>query len=86
MYVLLSSDSDLYFLGQLIAKAGFRARIATAFSIVIKSMNIYELTPLESGAATHFNVGAEQENFQDRKSDNLVGRQDARVDRRRVRA
>ena len=86
MYVLLSSDSDLYFLGQLIAKAGFRARIATAFSIVIKSMDIYELTPLESGAATHFNVVAEQENFQDRKADNLVGRQDAQVDRRRVRA
>ena len=47
MYVLLSSDSDLHFLGQLIAKAGFRARIATAFSIVIESMIIYELTPLE---------------------------------------
>ena len=36
MYVLLSSDSDLHFLGQLIASAGFRARIAAAFSIMIE--------------------------------------------------
>jgi release factor glutamine methyltransferase len=86
MYVLLSSDSDLHFLGQLIAKAGFRARIATAFSIVIESMNIYELTPLESGVAAYFNAGAEAENFEDREADNLIGHQDASVDRGRVRA
>src|SRR6202789_1345232 len=57
MYVLLSSDSDLHFLGQLIAKAGFRARIATAFSIVIESMIIYELVPVESSVATAPNIG-----------------------------
>jgi methylase of polypeptide subunit release factors len=51
MYVLLSSDSDLHFLGKLIAKAGFRASIATSFSIMIESMIIYELTPLEPSAA-----------------------------------
>jgi release factor glutamine methyltransferase len=51
MYVLLSSDSDLQFFGQLIAKAGFRARIAAAFSIVVESMIIYELTPMEREAA-----------------------------------
>jgi release factor glutamine methyltransferase len=86
MYVLLSSDSDLHFLGQLIAKAGFRARIATAFSIVIESMIIYELTPLESGVAAHFYAGSEAESFEDCEADNLVGRQDVRVDRSRVRA
>src|SRR5258708_7337740 len=63
MYVLLSSDSDLHFLGQLIAKAGFRARIATAFSIVIESMIIYELVPVESSAATAPNIGQCVNNF-----------------------
>jgi hypothetical protein len=86
MYILLSSDSDLHFLGQLIAKAGFRARIATAFSIVIESMIIYELTPLEAGAATDFTIGSDEEKFEDRNVDNFVGRQNARVDRDRVRA
>ena len=57
MYVLLSSDSDLHFFGQLIAKAGFRARIATAFSILVESMIIYELTPMELGEATSSNDG-----------------------------
>jgi len=54
MYVLLSSDSDLHFLGQLIARAGFRARMATAFSIMIESMIIYELwrDDLDGRAAT----------------------------------
>jgi release factor glutamine methyltransferase len=86
MYVLLSSDSDLYFLGKLIAKAGFRARIAMAFSIMIESMIIYELTPLEADAATDPTVGSDAENFEDRKADNLVGSQHARVDRDHVRA
>jgi hypothetical protein len=39
------------FLGKLIARAGFRARTATAFSIMIESMIIFELSPLERGAA-----------------------------------
>jgi release factor glutamine methyltransferase len=78
MYVLLSSDSDLHFLGQLIAKAGFRARIATAFSIVIESMIIYELVPVESNVATAPNIGQGVNNF--------VGYQGARDDRERLRA
>src|ERR1700729_1784318 len=86
MYVLLSSDSDLHFLGQLIAKAGFHARTATAFSIVIESMIIYELTPLELGAATYSNAGSGADNFEDLEADNFVGRQDARVNCNRVRA
>jgi release factor glutamine methyltransferase len=45
MYVLLSSDSDLHFLGDLIAKARFRARVVSALSILIESMIIYELIP-----------------------------------------
>lgn len=45
MYVLLSSDSDLHFLGGLIAKAGFRARLVTAASMLIESFLIYELVP-----------------------------------------
>jgi hypothetical protein len=69
MYVLLSWDSDLHFLGKLIAKAGFRARIATGFSIMIESMIVYELTPPEPGAG----VG--------RGADNFVGRQGAKDDR-----
>ncbi len=65
MYVLLSSDSDLHFLGQLIASAGFRARIAAAFSIVIESMIIYELIPHEPGAATAACVGEGADDFVD---------------------
>jgi methylase of polypeptide subunit release factors len=45
MYVLLSSDSDLHLLGDLIAKAGFSARVVTALSILVESMIIYELVP-----------------------------------------
>jgi release factor glutamine methyltransferase len=86
MYVLLSSDSDLHFLGQLIAEAGFRARIATAFSIVIESMIIYELTPLAAAAPTYSDIGSEAEKFEDRKEDKFVTRQNARIDRDRVRA
>jgi release factor glutamine methyltransferase len=83
MYVLLSSDSDLHFFGQLIAKAGFRARIATAFSILVESMIIYELTPLGSGAAGSSSEHSEGENFENREAD-FVRRQEAQVDRNRV--
>src|ERR1700677_4312740 len=72
MYVLLSSDSDLHFFGQLIAKAGFRARIATAFSILVESMIIYELTPMKLGGATSFNVISAADKFEDREVDNFV--------------
>jgi methylase of polypeptide subunit release factors len=78
MYVLLSSDSDLHFLGKLIAKAGFRARIATGFSIMIESMIIYELTPLEPGAAAASDIG--------QGADNFVDHQHAKDDRDRVQA
>ena len=78
MYVLLSSDSDLHFLGQLIARAGFRARMATAFSIMIESMIIYELTPLQPAAATAFGAY--------RTADHFAGHQDATNDRDRVQA
>jgi hypothetical protein len=78
MYVLLSSDSDLHFLGKLIAKAGFRARIATGFSIMIESMIIYELTPLEPSAATTSRI--------DERIDDFAARHGARDERVRVRA
>ena len=86
MYVLLSSDSDLHFLGKLIAKAGFRARIATSFSIMIEFMIIYELTPLEAGSGADSSIGLHVETLEDRKADNSIGRQDARADRDRVQA
>jgi methylase of polypeptide subunit release factors len=85
MYVLLSSDSDLHFLGKLIAKAGFRARIATSFSIMIESMIIYELIPLEAAVAADSTIGWDAENLEDRRA-NFAGRQGARVDSDRVRA
>jgi release factor glutamine methyltransferase len=44
MYVMVSSDSDLDLFGKLIDKAGFRARLAHEYSIVIESLIIYELT------------------------------------------
>ena len=78
MYVLLSSDSDLHFLGKLIAKAGFRARLATGFSIMVESMVIYELTPVELGAAAASEI--------DQRMDDFVGRPGARDERARVRA
>lgn len=43
MLILLSSDSDLVLFGQLIARAGFRARRAGSRSILIESLIIYEL-------------------------------------------
>ena len=45
MYVLFSSDSDLYLLGRLIAQAGFRARRIADRSILIEALIIYELRP-----------------------------------------
>jgi hypothetical protein len=43
MYVLLSSDSDLNLLGNLVSDAGFAARVVAQRSILIESMIIYEL-------------------------------------------
>jgi release factor glutamine methyltransferase len=43
MYVLLSSDSDLNFLGVLAERAGFRARLVHERSILVESFVIYEL-------------------------------------------
>jgi release factor glutamine methyltransferase len=85
MYVLLSSDSDLHFFGQLVAKAGFRARIATAFSILVESMIIYELTPMQTEATASSSAGVEAENFEKCEA-GFVGSQDARVDGNRVQA
>lgn len=45
MYVILSSDSDLSLLHDLIQKAGFQAQFVKARSILIESMIIYELVP-----------------------------------------
>jgi release factor glutamine methyltransferase len=43
MYVMVSSDTDLDLFGTLIAKAGFRAKLAHEHSIFIESFLIYEL-------------------------------------------
>lgn len=43
-YLLLSSDSDLGVLGQMIAEAGFASRAINARSIVIEKFILYELT------------------------------------------
>jgi hypothetical protein len=42
---MVSSDTDLAFFGQLIAKAGFTAKKVHEHSIFIESFIIYELTP-----------------------------------------
>lgn len=78
MYVLLSSDSDLHLLGQLIARAGFRARTVKTFSIIIESMVIYELTPLEMAPVTSPSL--------DRDRDDFVGEEEMRTDLDRIRA
>ena len=44
MYVMLSSDSDLPLFRQLFETAGFRARVAREYSILIESFIIFELT------------------------------------------
>ena len=85
MYVLLSSDSDLHFFGQLIAKAGFRARIATAFSILVESMTIYELTPMQTEGTTSLSEGVGADNFENCGAD-FASRQHAPADSNRVRA
>lgn len=51
LYVMVSSDSDLGLIGNLIELAGFSARIALERSIYIESFLIYEIVP-EPGAAT----------------------------------
>ena len=43
IYVMVSSDSDLDLFGRRIERAGFRARLAHEYSIVIESLIIYEL-------------------------------------------
>ena len=43
LYVLLSSDSDLNVLGDLIKRAGFRARLVAERSILFESFILYEL-------------------------------------------
>jgi release factor glutamine methyltransferase len=43
LYVMVSSDSDLDLFGKLIDKAGFRAKLAHEYSILIESFIIYEL-------------------------------------------
>lgn len=44
LYVLLSTDSDLELLGNLISQAGFQPRLVAERSIVIEALVIYELT------------------------------------------
>ena len=43
MYVLLSTDSDLELLGNLISRAGFQSRVVAKRSILIESLLIFEL-------------------------------------------
>jgi hypothetical protein len=43
MYVLLSTDSDLELLGNLISRAGFQSRLVAERSIVIESLLIFQL-------------------------------------------
>ena len=43
IYVMVSSDSDLDLFGKLIDKAGFHAKLAHEYSILIESFIIYEL-------------------------------------------
>jgi methylase of polypeptide subunit release factors len=43
LYVMVSSDSDLDLFGKLIDKAGFTAKLAREYSILIESFIIYEL-------------------------------------------
>ncbi|MGH6769502.1 MAG: 50S ribosomal protein L11 methyltransferase [Xanthobacteraceae bacterium] len=51
LYVLLSSDSDIEYLGKLVASAGFQWRIVEERSIVIESFIIYELRAQSSSEA-----------------------------------
>jgi len=44
-YVLLSSDSDLEYLGWLMERARFRARVVEERSILVESFILYELRP-----------------------------------------
>jgi hypothetical protein len=44
---MVSSDSDLDLFSALIDRAGFRARLVREHSLVIESLIIYELLPLE---------------------------------------
>ena len=43
-YVMVSSDSDLDLFGMRIQQAGFHAKVAKEYSILIESFILYELT------------------------------------------
>ena len=47
LYVMVSSDSDLDLFSTLIDRAGFLARLVREHSLIIESLIIYELLPLE---------------------------------------
>jgi methylase of polypeptide subunit release factors len=47
LYVMVSSDFDLDLFSTLIDRAGFRARLVREHSLVVESLIIYELLPLE---------------------------------------
>jgi release factor glutamine methyltransferase len=47
IYVMVSSDSDLDLFGMRIEQAGFVARLAREYSILIESFLLYELVPRE---------------------------------------
>jgi hypothetical protein len=55
MYLVLSTDSDLGLLGNLIKRAGFEARLVAEHSIFIESFLLYELNVRSTSGmpATH---------------------------------
>ena len=55
MYLLLSTDSDLGLLGNLIKRAGFAARLVAEHSIFIESFLLYELT-VQSASSIAFHA------------------------------
>jgi release factor glutamine methyltransferase len=56
-YLLLTSDSDLDFFGERIARSGFRAKLAMERSIFIESFLIFELTLQREPAPEHPGAG-----------------------------
>ncbi len=46
MYLILSSHSDLEFVGSLIQRAGFKARVISERRVLFETLKIYELRPV----------------------------------------
>jgi release factor glutamine methyltransferase len=62
MYLILSSHTDLEFIGAVIRNAGFNLRVASEQRVFFETLVIFELRPVNQEPSTEMNLGAERVN------------------------